>query len=90
MCRLRLELPSSDESESSESSLEDGSDSYFCLRRLFHILSLIIFFLLLLESDDDDESSDESDSGGSGSDFTFDSCFSNFGFEIGSDRVGIS
>ena len=72
-----------DESESSESSLEDGSDSYFCLRRLF----LIIFFLLRLESDDDDESSDESDGGVSGSYFTFDSCFLHFDVEIGSDPV---
>ena len=74
-----------DESESSESSLEDGSESHFCLRRLFRIIFFIIFFLLRLESDDDDESSEESDGGGSGSYFTFDSCFSHFGVEIGSD-----
>ena len=90
MCRLRLEWLSSDESESSESSLEDGSDSYVCLRRLFRILFFLIFLLLRLESDDDDESSDKSDGGGSGSDFTFDLCFSQFCVEIGSDRVGTS
>ena len=73
---------SSDESESSESSLEDGSDSYFCLRRLFRKLLFLILLLLRLESDDDDESSDESDGGGSGSDFVSNSC------EIGYDQVG--
>ena len=76
-----------DESDSSESSLEDGSDSYFCLRRLFRIIFLVTFFLLRLESDDDDESSDESDGGGSGSDLTFDLCFLHFDVEIGSNRV---
>ena len=77
----------SDESESSESSLEDGSDSYFCLRRLFRIIFLVTFFLLRLESDDDDESFDKSDGGGSGSDFTFDLRSLHFDVEIGSDRV---
>ena len=45
------------------------------------------FFLLRLESNDDDESSNKSVGGGCGSDFTFDSCFSHFDVEIGSDRV---
>ena len=45
------------------------------------------FFLLRLESDDDDESSDKIVGGGSGPDLTFDSCFSHFDVEIGSDRV---
>ena len=43
------------------------------------------FFLLCSESDD--EESDESDGGGSGSDFTFNSCFSRSGVEIGSDQI---
>ena len=75
---------SSDESESSESSLKDGSDksSFLCLRRFF--LSLR-FFLLCSESDN--EESDKSDGGGSGSGFTVDSCFSHFDVEIGSDRI---
>ena len=84
---------SSDESESSESSLEDGSDesSFLCLRRFFFFL---IFFLLRSESDDDDES-DESDGGGSGSEFTFGPFFAHFDVEIVSDqiisiRVGLS
>ena len=55
----------------------------------------LIFTFLSLCSESDDEESDESDGGGSGSAFTFDSCFSHFGVEIGIDqiisiRVGIS
>ena len=46
---------------------------------------LTMLFLLCSESDDDKY--DESDGGGSGSDFTFDSCFFHFDVEIGSDRI---
>ena len=84
---------SSDESESPESSLEDGSDesSFICLRRFFFFL---LFFLLRSESDEYDES-DESDGDGSGSEFTFGTCFAHFDVELCSDqiisiRVGIS
>ena len=57
-------------------------------------LFLILKFLFLC-SESDDKESEESYGGGSGSDFTFDSCFSHFDVEIGSDqiisiRVGIS
>ena len=76
---------SSDESESSESSLEDGSDesSFLCLRHFFFFL---IFFLLRAKSDDDDKS-DKSDGGGLGAEFTFGPCFLHFDVELFFDRI---
>ena len=76
---------SSDESESSESSLEDGSDesSFLCLRRFFFFL---LFFILRVESNYGDKS-DESDGDGSGSEFTFGPCFLHFDVELCSDQV---
>ena len=49
-------------------------------------LFLIFTFLSFIFESDDDES-DESDGGGSGSDFTFGSCFPQSDVEIGSDRI---
>ena len=59
---------SSDELESSESSLEDASDksSVLCLR---HFFLFLLLFLSCSESDNDDKS-DESCGGGSESEFT--------------------
>ena len=56
------------------------------LTTLLLIIFLIIFFLLRLESDNDDES-DESDDDGSGSEFTFGTCFLHFDVEFCFDRV---
>ena len=47
---------------------------------------LLIFFLLGAKSDDDDKY-DESDDDGSGSEFTFVPCFSQFYVELCSDQV---
>ena len=75
---------SSDESDESESSLEDGSDesSFRCLRRFFFFL---LYFFFGTESDDNE--SDESDDDISGYEITFGPCFSQFDVEICSDRV---
>ena len=74
-----------DDSESSESSLEDGSDesSFLRLRRFFFFL---LFFFFGAESDDDNESN-ESDGDGSGSEFTFGPCFLQFDVELCSDQL---